>query len=575
MFTRRTAVLLCALTVTIHDSGGRLFGQGTSDFLDAPVARSSIRLRLLSGDSKALQWVIPEKSGEDFQTLTANKTFLTPRTVNVTFLKPNPLRIKLKATSKSVPDPAAATMNDLVNTFLNMVNVVAPGSTGLAELLKSVNAAGAKTTGASGTVPRPPHPCDTFPVDLKKLYDSLEAAAFSPKAVGSEVEGWAKVIDVANSTPGTSGPVAISKGTDAVNTSIATWKKPIKDAEDAIKRIGECADSKVEEPPKVEFVAALTKIKPADPRAVPPALGASPTQAQKDQYLIDLEAHVRQVQALKAWLEESGRRQKYVDYEREKTLADGLASLRLHAISVMIGHPAQRVSGMKTVVAKAEEVAKQLQDFAKADGWAIGRTGDPTSDYVLLRGVSPTFENMDEVMVEVTPLTYQSDSASGAFSVKEGKAISGSLTVRRFSRFAVEPSVGAVFATVTQPKYAAGTNAKGETIVTRTDDTNLSFSPSAMANFVCRCGTSRISPMIQLGASASKDTPGALVGAGFRLFGGKSGLGIGGGAMFAWVKDLKTLQVNQVVPSAAAIEQDRAFRTRPSVGGYFTVQYRF
>ncbi|MBS1826025.1 MAG: hypothetical protein JST93_11940 [Acidobacteria bacterium] len=550
----------CLALIAVFCCDG-LFGQGTSDFLDAPVAKN-IRLQL-SGDGKSLQWVIPEKSEEGFQALPANKLFLTNRVVNVTFLKPNPLRVKLKASSKSVADPAAATMSDLISTFLNMVNVVAPGSPGLAELLKT-----AKMIGSNAA---PSHACSTLPEQLDTLSDSLEASAFTPKAVGAEVERWAKAIDDAYAT-NVSGPAAVGKGIEALKEGSKKWKDPITAADEAIKKIRACAESTVEGPTtRVDFVAQ-PKAKPVVPE-IPKPLGNAPTAPELEQFRVALKARADKEKELEEWQAEAKKRQDYLDYENKKAQADTLGSLRLHAITVILGNPAQRVSTMKTVVAKAEEVEKQLTAFRDSDAWVKDRRGNVTADYVMLRGVAPTFEKMEEVTVEVTPITYQPDAES--FSVKEAKAIGGTMTVRRFSRFAVEPAVGAVFATVTQPKYAAGTNDKGQTIVTRTDDAKISFTPSAMVNFVCRCGTSRISPLIQMGAAASKDTPGALVGAGFRLFGGKSGLAIGGGAMFAWVKDLKTLQVNQVVSSAAAIEQDRGFRTRPSVGGYFAIQYQF
>jgi hypothetical protein len=80
--------------------------------------------------------------------------------------------------------------------------------------------------------------------------------------------------------------------------------------------------------------------------------------------------------------------------------------------------------------------------------------------------------------------------------------------------------------------------------------------------------------MLQVGASASKDTPGALIGGGIRFFGTKTGLGIGGGLMYAWVKDLQTLQVGSVVTGTAQIDADKT-RLRGKAGGYFTIQYQF
>ena len=82
--------------------------------------------------------------------------------------------------------------------------------------------------------------------------------------------------------------------------------------------------------------------------------------------------------------------------------------------------------------------------------------------------------------------------------------------------------------------------------------------------------------MFQIGAATSKDLPAILVGGGLRLFGlGKGDVAIGGGAMFAWFKDLQKLKVGDVVTGTTQIDTDLGYSSRPKLGGYFAIQYKF
>jgi hypothetical protein len=97
-----------------------------------------------------------------------------------------------------------------------------------------------------------------------------------------------------------------------------------------------------------------------------------------------------------------------------------------------------------------------------------------------------------------------------------------------------------------------------------------------LVNFVCRCNTGLLTPMLQIGAAASKTLPAILAGGGVRLFGlGKGDVGLGGGAMFAWYKDLQKLQVGQVVTGTQQIQSDLGFISAPKIGGYVAIQYKF
>src|SRR5208282_1688480 len=141
---------------------------------------------------------------------------------------------------------------------------------------------------------------------------------------------------------------------------------------------------------------------------------------------------------------------------------------------------------------------------------------------------------------------------------------------------APEVGVGAVFGTVTAPVYGTAQNASGQTIVAKKPNTSLSVNPTVLVNFVCRCGTGLLTPMAQIGAAASKTTPAILLGGGIRLFGlSKGDVALGGGAMFAWVKDLQHLKVGDVIGGTNDINSDLGFSGLPKVGGYFAIQYKF
>jgi hypothetical protein len=113
-------------------------------------------------------------------------------------------------------------------------------------------------------------------------------------------------------------------------------------------------------------------------------------------------------------------------------------------------------------------------------------------------------------------------------------------------------------------------------IVAKKGDKSLSANGAVIANFVCRCGTGLLVPMLQIGAVASKDLPAILLGGGLRLFGlGKGDIAIGGGVMGAWYKDLQKLKVGDVVSGTNDITSDLGLISRPKFGGYFTIEYKF
>jgi hypothetical protein len=241
------------------------------------------------------------------------------------------------------------------------------------------------------------------------------------------------------------------------------------------------------------------------------------------------------------------------------------------AVSLSDQNP--RIQDLIALVGAANKLADLLtKQYAPADKWM----SQDKTDYVISQEIVPTFAQMQTVTIKVMTVNLKGDATTTALSTEQQLAGSATFNVRRYSSLTPEVGVGAVFGTIKQPMYGTATNSAGKTIIVRVSDKSLSVNPTILANFVCRCGTGVLVPMLQIGAAVSKTLPAILTGAGLRLFGvGKGDVAIGGGAMFAWFKDLRTLQVGQVVSGTAAIDSDLGFSSSPKVGGYFAIQYKF
>ena len=221
----------------------------------------------------------------------------------------------------------------------------------------------------------------------------------------------------------------------------------------------------------------------------------------------------------------------------------------------------------------ASDLADSLtKQYGNIDTWK----GLNHADYVISSEIAPTFAVMQTVTVKVVNQTFKVDSASAAISTEQQAAGSTTFNVRAYSTLTTEIGVGVAFSWINQPTYGTGTNAAGQTIVAKKADKALSTNGAVIANFVCRCGTGLLVPMVQIGANASKDVPAILIGGGLRLFGlGKGDFAIGGGIMAAWYKDLQKLKVGDVISGTNDINADLGFISRPKFGPYFVFQYKF
>lgn len=242
----------------------------------------------------------------------------------------------------------------------------------------------------------------------------------------------------------------------------------------------------------------------------------------------------------------------------------------LYRLALMT-NPRARLQQLKALKAAVEQTAELLSaQYAVEAKWING------TDYKISEEIEPTAERMRSVEVKVATITFRVDEAASALVAIAQDAGLARFTVRRYAQFEPEVGVGVVFAAVNRPQYGTAKNSAGATVVARVPDTSLAINPTLTVNFVCRCGLGSLAPMLQIGAATSKDSPALLLGGGLRLFGlGKGDLAIGGGVMFAWVKDLRALKDGDPVSGTKDIEADLAFESKPRTKGYLSILYKF
>lgn len=188
--------------------------------------------------------------------------------------------------------------------------------------------------------------------------------------------------------------------------------------------------------------------------------------------------------------------------------------------------------------------------------------------------IDPTLTTGKSVTVTITPLTIV--LAENELSLKKGEPINASFKVRRYRALLPEAGVGAVIGYIDRPKYGTSTDSSGKTVVALSSTDHVSADPAVMVNFVCRCNTGGLAPMLQVGVATSKDLPEILLGGGIRLFGlGKGDFALGGGLLLGWYKDLQKLKVGSVISGTADIDADLGYINTPKPAPYINFQYKF
>jgi hypothetical protein len=196
-------------------------------------------------------------------------------------------------------------------------------------------------------------------------------------------------------------------------------------------------------------------------------------------------------------------------------------------------------------------------------------------DYVFLRK-RPTNEKLATVTVEVkTVEVSRGEDLTVAENLKSNPKRKASFVLRTYQSIVPEVSVAVVYAGFTRPKYGTSPSKAdaSKTVVERAGSEPVDLSAAVLLNGVCNTWRNGwVYPMFQLGISVNKDAPAILAGAGLR-FTSPSRLGLAGGAVIGWVKDLDRLQPGDSVTGTADIEAD--LKRKMKVSYYIALQYQF
>jgi hypothetical protein len=450
-----------------------------------------------------------------FPELKKNQVFVTSGPVTMTFYRLNPLRHQVSADVTDADDPSHATMAKLVETLLGMAAAIRLEDQVLKKVIAEVQGAGLEKSERAKlfTAEEGCEPLNAAIQLVGTLHRALYDPAWSGVTVKEQVKAWSEAIDTAHA--------GLSSGMTAGGAAIA----------------------------KIDGY-----LKPVDPDM--PALTA---------LIADAEAAVR---ALNAAL---------------KDMADASEPCAVRAKAIYEGlrlaDPERRLAEIKRIHASVTAVRKLLQDtYTDTSNWQGSGDGEFKHEFIVRRGVEPSSAKMQVVTVKVIALDFsQLDPFVPEVIARREDLVSGTFTVQQHSMFVPEIGVGATFAYVERPKFGTAMNDAGQTVVAVTAPDRYTVDPSVLVNFVCRCGPAPLlTPMIQIGGSTSKETPALFLGGGVRLFHtGAGDFAFGAGWVVPWVRQLKTLHVNDVVEGTAEIEADLELRPLAAKNFYWSLQYKF
>lgn len=487
-----------------------LSGHATAGDTDDQLAAKRVRAKLLIKLSKDKLEVSRDRA-DSFRTLRDGAPYVASEEFSLLYPDYNPLEVRVSSSQKTTTDPAFTQLTNFLNELGGLGKLVKGGFKGgeRGEQLRV-------SVGCAGLVP---------------LLDELIAALN---------EGVLEAADVRNWRTGAVGRTGLlhslqqmetkQKDLEKNITSIQTTMDEITSAEfDASKTAGEHNESSAG---NGTALSTGNKIgpnpgtgKPEEPKATgkpatQPAPPAAVASCGRDEFAIAQ----RLLRTIKAW--------ELLD--QKKRLLRSLIALQ-----------------------------KDLGDFADPVNWASDK------EFLVTR-VTPVTGEIVTTTLKARQVTL--DPTQLEISIVPKSEVGGSFTVRPYSWLVPETAAGVIVSSIKQPKYGTTKTPEGKTVVSRTSRDDVNYGAAVLLNGVCRCGEGFLRPMLQLGVSAAKDTPALLVGLGLRFTQPKS-IGISGGAIVGWPRDLDTLSVGSEVTGTADIEND--LKRRATVKGYLALQLTF
>lgn len=227
------------------------------------------------------------------------------------------------------------------------------------------------------------------------------------------------------------------------------------------------------------------------------------------------------------------------------------------------------LSQLDAVVALLQKLDQILNPFLDGKNW--------DGSNFKLDTISPKFWKEKQVTVSVIHFGLkQLPGDNQPYFIEQDLPQTATFTIER--HWLLYPSAGAgmVFGSVSHPKYIAALNGNGQMAVTFYKNVTDKVSGAVTLNLVAHASIKHnIAPFVQLGAASSGSPLALLFGGGARLFSvGKGDIGLGGGLMLAWYKDLDKLKAGDAVPAQQAIDDDLAIKG-PKPRPYFSIQYKF
>jgi hypothetical protein len=488
----------------------------TGQAMRAQRVREVIKLRL-SPDRKTLEVATDGK--QNFAPLKKDQTFTTTGPVAVTIERPNPLTLLVTAEVTEADDPAYATVGRLIEALLGATDVITAGA--VSSALEKVGG-GAREALIESASSECKDAISDARTDVNTLDRTLFSEAWSKKLITEELKKWLAAIDKAHRTGTTTGPAAIQAGLDAIQQYLdRRFEVQDKDKDNDKDK------TKAYTPAEILKAAtdAVQAILIADaPKGLDPACRG------------------------------------------EINTIYGLARLT---------NPQERLEAVKKIYSSVLDLKETLEKtYAHPGNW-YGSDNAKTSFY-LRRAVEPSSQSMQVVSVKALSVDYSKlDTVTPVLVAKREDLVSASFTVKQYSWFVPEIGVGATFMTFHNPKYATTKNAAGQTVVGESFD-DLTVEPTVMMNFVVRGYPGAfLTPMVQVGVSASKETPTFFFGGGLRfLHVGKGDFAFSAGVAFPWVRQLNELGVGDEVGGMKDIEDDLTFQP---FGRhlYYALQYKF
>lgn len=237
--------------------------------------------------------------------------------------------------------------------------------------------------------------------------------------------------------------------------------------------------------------------------------------------------------------------------------------------SEILSKQVQVIKLQKQRLTNLEKAYKLVKDAQKVSAATVGYTNIGT--------IKIAQGKIAHMAIYVNEEGMKLDKDDEMVSIDKKVLLSKIINVRKHQLFVPEVVAGIAYTFLSFPKYAAETDATGNTVVTNAGDENFKkLNITAMINYNLFLPGANVHPFIQIGVGAKSDYPTLLTGLGLR-FNGVLGrrLALSGGFASTWIKTLNKLNVGDKVSGTAELEADISHEFKFPLKPYVGVQISF